>query len=126
MIPDFYHDTHFRDIATPSSLPERFGIITAYATTGETWTDAENQAADTRLRKELEGLGIWHTRVTGYVGDHAEPGWAAELTLTDTIKLGNKFEQHGIYYVDNNTLSVHLSNGTRASAHVANLSDRIT
>jgi len=126
MIPDFYFDTRFKDIATATDFPARFGIITAYATTGETWTDEQNIAADIRLLKELESRGVWNTRITGYVGEHAELGWAASLSLVDTIKLGNEFEQHGIYYVDNNTLSVHLSDGSRESAHVANFSDRVS
>lgn len=125
MIPDFYFDTHFKDIATATEFPARFGIITAYATTGETWTPEQNSAADIRLLKELESRGIWHTRITGYVGEHAEPGWATDLSLVDSIKLGNLFDQHGIYYVDNNTLSVHLSDGTNQSAHVADFSERI-
>lgn len=126
MIPDFYHLTRFKDIAAATDFPERFGIITAYATTGETWTPEQNNAADIRLVKELESRGVWHTRITGYVGEHAEPGWAADLSLVDTIKLGKEFKQDGIYYVDNNSLSVYLCDESRESAAVAIFSDRIT
>lgn len=48
-----YFRTHFRAEAPISDWPSVFAIITAYATTGETWTAEENEIAD----HELEGDG---------------------------------------------------------------------
>ena len=52
-----YFDTHFKLDLPLTELPESFAIITAYATTGETWTAEENQVASERLRTELAGGG---------------------------------------------------------------------
>ena len=52
MSPDYF-DTRFKLDLPLSELPESFAILTAYATTGETWTAAENQAASETLRAEL-------------------------------------------------------------------------
>jgi hypothetical protein len=56
MSPDYF-DTRFKLDLPLTELPESFAIITAYATTGETWTAEENQVASERLRTELAGGG---------------------------------------------------------------------
>jgi hypothetical protein len=42
MSPDYF-DTRFKLDLPLTELPESFAIITAYVTTGETWTAEENQ-----------------------------------------------------------------------------------
>jgi len=49
MSPDYF-DTRFKLDLPLTELPESFAIITAHATTGETWTAEENQVASERLR----------------------------------------------------------------------------
>ena len=61
-----YFETHFIVADGPHDWPEQFAIITAYATTGEAWTDQQNEAADQALEAELRATGKWMRRITGY------------------------------------------------------------
>ena len=83
VVSPVYFGTHFRVPASVPDWPPEFVIVTAYATTGERWTAAENEAADRRLTEELRLLGVWTARITGYSPQtgHAEPGWAAVLAF---------------------------------------------
>lgn len=47
-----YFRTCFREEAPISDWPSVFAIITAYATTGETWTAEENEMADRALEAD--------------------------------------------------------------------------
>ena len=96
-----YTPTHFRLAAIPDSWPSAFVIITAYATTGQRWSDTENVAADQRLSAEIEALGVWHLRITGYLPDtgHAEPGWAVELPIEKGRGIGRQFKQDAIFVI---------------------------
>jgi hypothetical protein len=87
---------------------ERFAIITAYATTGETWTEERNQAADEKLRDRLSAFGLSPLRVTGCSPDlrHQEPGWAVETNLFQALALGREFLQDAIYWVEGDRLGV--------------------
>jgi hypothetical protein len=62
-----YPKTHFIAADGPHDLPEQFAIITAYATTayattGDVWTDQQNEAADQALEAELRSTGRWMQR----------------------------------------------------------------
>ncbi len=52
-----YFKTRFRVEQLPSSWPESFVIVTAYATTGEQWSDAENKRGDEALTQRLAEQG---------------------------------------------------------------------
>ena len=71
-------ETHFHHTESWSDVPDEFAIITAFATTGEQWSDTENAAADDTLRHNLEQRDVWLRRLTGYspTSGHEEPGWA--------------------------------------------------
>jgi hypothetical protein len=71
-----YGETHFRISEHVDQWPQEFAIITAYATTGEVWSDAENEAADRALYAELCRQSQMIRRITGYSPStgHAEPG----------------------------------------------------
>ncbi len=103
-----YLETHFKSPGLPEVWPDEFVIITAYATTGESWTPWENSQADRRLRSELEAKEVWLRRVTGFspTTEHTEPGWAAELPLDDACELGLHFQQDAIFHVRCDQLSV--------------------
>ena len=77
-----YFETRFRVGEVPPAWPDAFGVISAQATTGESWSDEDNAAADGRLQREMEECGRWFARVTGYSPNtgHAESGWAAEVS----------------------------------------------
>jgi hypothetical protein len=123
--PPVYFSVRFR---VPQSVtwPARFVIVTAWATTGERWTDAENHAADERLRARLRELGTAPIRVTGYAPEtgHAEPGWAIALDPDAALRLGREFRQHAIYLVDGDALHVVRCEDARA-APVGRFRDRL-
>jgi hypothetical protein len=123
--PPVYFSVRFR--APPSvTWPERFVIVTAWATTGECWTDAENHAADARLVARLRELGTAPIRVTGYAPQtgHAEPGWAIALDPDAALCLGRSFRQHAIYAVDGDALQVVRCEDAR-TAPVGSFRDRV-
>jgi hypothetical protein len=122
-----YFETHFRTPAPLPAWPPEFVIVTAYATTGERWTSAENEAADLRLTAELQQLGIWKARVTGYspTSGHAEPGWAADIPFDAACDLGLRYRQDAIYHVAGDTLSVSLCDGRRKLVAVGPFRGRV-
>ena len=78
-----YFNVHFRGPWPDRIQPYEFAIITAYATTGETWSEERNRAADLELESELRATGSCMRRITGYDPDtgHAEPGWAIPVSV---------------------------------------------
>lgn len=115
-----YFETHFKRQMPWEDWPPEFAIITAYATTGEVWTDSENKAADRRLKAVLQQQGSWLRRLTGYspVTGHAEPGWAVNLNFEAACNLGQQFRQDAIYYVVDNVLYVSFCDQRRAQIPV--------
>ena len=105
--PPAYFEVRFRATG-PAAWPARFVIVTAWATTGERWTDAENHRADAALLGQILELGATPIRVTGYgpATGHAEPGWAIDLDPDAALRLGREFRQHAIYAVDDDVLRV--------------------
>lgn len=96
-----YATALFHVTALPARWPAEFVIVTAYAPTGQKWSDDKNIAADQHLEAELRSLDVWRLRITGYSPDtgHAEPGWAIELSLGVGRKIGRKFGQDAIFVV---------------------------
>ncbi|MDA7514415.1 DUF3293 domain-containing protein [bacterium] len=125
-IPEYYFETCFKLEGEPSSLPLNYGIITAYATTGEKWTAAENLKADAQLKEALSAQKLKLWRITGYSPKtgHAEAGWAVELPLTEAIEIGKHYLQHAIYYVRAGQLTVHLCDN-EAMAEVGPMKARL-
>lgn len=84
---------------------QEVAIISGYATTGETWTDAQNEEADHRLQQVLSNP----IRITGYDpdGDHAEASWAVAMTLAEARQIGDDFKQVAIFHITEGELSVH-------------------
>ncbi len=103
-----YFTTRFRAEPLPPSWPASFVIVTAYATTGEQWSDEENERADEALRRRLFDLGVWVSRVTGFdpATGHAEPGWAVEIDLATGVGLGREYRQDAIFHVEGDRLAV--------------------
>ena len=96
-----YTTTRFRVASLPDRWPSAFVIISAYAPTGQKWSDAANTAADQSLTAELETLGAWRLRITGYSPDtgHAEPGWAVELPSERGREIGRRYQQDAIFVI---------------------------
>lgn len=122
-----YFRTRFRVEAPPPAWPERFVILSAYATTGERWSDEQNADADERLRHELAETGRWMHRVTGYDPDgaHAEPSWAAELPFDEACDAGTRYLQDAIYMVDGDRLYVSYCDGRRGLVAVGGFRERV-
>ena len=104
----WYFDVRFRAESPISHWPTEFIIVTGYATTGEVWPEEKNLEADLRLRRELQEMGRWHVRLTGYspVTGHAEPGWAVLLNAAEGEALGRRYAQDAIYVVRRDALAV--------------------
>lgn len=123
-----YFNIAFRTERPLAEWPREFVIITAYATTGETWTDERNQEADQRLLTELQGRGCTPIRITGYdpVTGHAEPGWAADLTLDEALELGRDFLQDAIFVVQGDALLVSSCANTWKQQTLGSFRERVT
>ncbi len=121
-----YFKTRFRVEQLPSSWPESFVIVTAYATTSEQWSDAENKRGDEALTQRLAEQGGWGLGVIGYdpVTGHAELGWALEVDLETGIGLGREFRQDAIYRVEGDRLVVVLC-GENGVAAVGGFRERV-
>jgi type I restriction enzyme M protein len=103
-----YAETLFCCPKPLTDVPAEFATITGYATTGETWTDEQNAAADVALEKVLREKSPWVHRLTGYCPHtlHAEPGWAVALSFEEACEIGSRFKQDAIYFVRGDTLFV--------------------
>ena len=122
-----YFETRFRPDSRPDHWPPTFAIITAFATTGDTWSPEQNAAADQALESHLRATATWLHRITGYSPSttHAEPGWAAAISWNDACNLGLEFLQDAIYWVDHNQLSVTFCDHRRQPIPVAPFSARL-
>ena len=124
--PVEYFKTYFELEGTLDELPASYSIITAFATTGQKWTDKENQDADSCLKSELEDAGLDNWRITGYspATGHAEPGWATTLSVNEACELGRRYHQHAVFIVQDGMLSVMLCDGGKQKT-VGEISKRL-
>ena len=122
-----YFTTRFRVEHLPPSWPASFVILTAYATTGEQWSDEQNERADEALRRRLGELGGWIARITGFdpATGHAEAGWAVEIDLATGVRLGREYQQDAIFHVEGDRLVV-VSCADQRVAAVGSFRDRVS
>jgi hypothetical protein len=111
----FYFETRFRITKSPSidsflstSSQKPLAIISAYATTGETWPEEKNLAEDQMLSQSLTELGLQVARIEGYspTTGHCEPGWIGSMSLAAALELGRSFKQDAIYWIEKGELYV--------------------
>ena len=90
-----YLQTYFIAESPPSTLAERWGIVTAFNPAGEPTPDASNRKADIKLKECLERSQLAHFRVIGGSrdGKHREPGFA--VLVDDPVELDNLARQFG-------------------------------
>ncbi|MFO0923396.1 MAG: DUF3293 domain-containing protein [Pirellulales bacterium] len=121
-----YFQTRFR-FPTRAILPETFAIVSGYATTGEVWTDEENEQADVALRRYLERNGYQPIRVDGYdpKSNHCEPSWIIDGPLERARQIGATFRQIAVYWVEHGKLFVTSCKPHSQLYLVANMADRI-
>jgi hypothetical protein len=103
-----YFETLFTCEPPDAQWPERFVLLTAWATTGQCWPLERNQQADRELQRRLQRDGHWHHRVTGYspTTGHTEPGWAVALDWQLACDLCLEYLQDALYVVDGDALYV--------------------
>ncbi|MDZ7778503.1 MAG: DUF3293 domain-containing protein [Gemmatimonadota bacterium] len=125
-----YFETRFRMPAPGHhEWPAEFVILSAHATTGESWPADVSERADRRLENELRVRmgeeGLW--RVTGYspTTGHAEPSWAAQLPFDEACDLGLRFRQDALYLVRGDTLYVSHCDERRAPVRVGSFRARL-
>lgn len=122
-----YFQVRFRTEAPQEDWPDQFVILTAYATTGETWSEERNVEADRKLHAHLVTLGHTPIRITGYDPEsgHAEPGWAVELPLEEALAVGREFLQDAIFVVQGDTLAVAQCNTPHAAQTIGHFRERV-
>ena len=120
-----YFAVHFR-VAAVTAWPEQFANVTAYATTGERWTEEQNAQANAALLQRIEALSVRHVPITGYdpATGHAEPGWDIAGPLTLGLQLGGAFRQDATFAMQDGCQSVHAC-GFRAHAVLGRILDRV-
>ena len=101
-----YKSTVFQYQDFPADWPKSFAILTAYATTGETWTLEQNVEADRQLEAELRKGGHRIHRISGYSKDLKthEEGWAVVMDLKKAWDLAVKYKQVALFYYENDEL----------------------
>lgn len=122
-----YFETRFRTERPVRSWPDAFVILTACATTGSSWSEETNAAADQRLAGALRARGLDPLRVVGYspTTGHAEPGWACALDFDEACDLGVAFRQDALYVVRGDTLSVSYCDARRGQVPVGSFRARV-
>jgi hypothetical protein len=101
-----YKSTIFEYQDFSADWPKDFAILTAYATTGETWTPEQNVEADRQLETELRQGGHRIHRISGYSKDLKthEEGWAVKMDLKTAWDLAVKYKQVALFYYQNDEL----------------------
>ena len=101
-----YTSTVFEYQDFPKDWPKSFAILTAYATTGETWTPEQNIEADKQLEAELKKSGYRIHRIAGYSKDldTHEEGWAVVMDLKPAWDLAVKYKQVALFYYQTDEL----------------------
>lgn len=122
-----YFETRFHTQLSVHRWPREFVILTAYATTGESWTRRQNVAADARLASELRAYDAKIVRITGYSPrtGHAEPGWAAEIPFDEACDIGLRYRQDALYHVQGDILSVSYCDERRKLVTVGPFRERV-
>lgn len=122
-----YYDIFFLIPEFTEDLPADFLIITAYATTGETWSDYENLQADTRIKSHLDSRFSYVKRITGYSPDTglSESGWMVNCGWEQGCDIGLTFKQDAIYYVSSDKLSVSYCDDRRTKIEVGAFLERV-
>lgn len=128
MMHPAYLETHFISRDGLDGWPAQFAIITAYATTGETWTEGQNETADAKLEAELRTSGRWMRRVTGYspTTQHSEPGWAVEMDWQEACDVGKRFLQDAVYVINRDALAVSYCDERRKLVPVGSFLEGLT
>jgi len=123
-----YFDTRFRLEGLEVIRVDSCAIVSAWATTGETWCAKKNHSADVQLYELLTARGSYPLRIHGYspTTGHSEPSWMCDLDLIEACDVGTQFHQDAIYWIYKGELFVVLcALGKRVPVSVANFRARL-
>ncbi len=127
--PAEYFDVRFSvpDCEVAPAWPAEFAILTAYATTGQTWSTERNVGADRELAAWCDASGLPRQRITGYspITGHAEPGWAISLDFSVACRLGVRFRQHACFFVQADELWVVACSAPAQRTRIGSFRDRL-
>ena len=104
-----YKHTRFLACPPASGLPQRFGVVTACNSNGDVVDEAQNVAATTTLRRQLENANRTFFPVTGCSTDlaHQEPGFGVVCqSAEEVVELGRTWRQEAVFWVEDGI--VHL------------------
>lgn len=110
----------------PRESLEEFWVVSAFNPRGKTVGLGDNEAADARLRAEIEKRQLLAFRVIGLSpdGSHAEPGWGIVCDEDTAIGLGRLFKQEALYQFSAGRISL-VDCGTRRRKALTNPAARI-
>jgi hypothetical protein len=122
-----YFETRFRLESALGQIAGAFVIVSAFATTGETWSEERNRTADESLRRRLIQMRKRHRRIVGYSPKtmHAEPSWLIEVDESAGLAIGAEFCQDAIYVVTADDLWVVLCADPTVREQVGSFRDRL-
>ncbi|KAA5539011.1 DUF3293 domain-containing protein [Roseiconus nitratireducens] len=122
-----YFETLFASDSDWCDVPSSFAIITAHATTGQSWPADKNERADAALEQKLRERETWVRRLTGFspTTSHAEPGWAVAVEFETACDIGQAFEQDAIYFVRDDQLFVSHCDHRRSLISVGDFRSRL-
>ena len=122
----FFATTVFQGVSPVGGWPAAFAIITACDPDAKKTDPAVNQSADFQLESELRIKGCRYWRVTGGSPDfaHAEPGYAAELPLSEALNIGRKYRQEAIFWIERDELII-VGCGSELRQELGSWSERL-
>lgn len=123
-----YFLTRFYVSSEELNFPDRGVILSACATTGETWSADRNRVADRELESCLRDYSFgFLIRLIGYspVDNHAEASWLIDLDLESGCRIGLRFLQDALYLLDHESLDVVDCSDRFRRAAVGNFYDRL-
>ena len=87
-------------------FPRTFGIITAYNPKDQSLTVAQNQNRNKLLKVQISHQLKMLGEIVGSSIDktHQEPSFGTECKLPELLKLGRKFEQNAVYWIEEDSL----------------------
>ncbi len=103
-----YKSTIFLFSKLKPKLPSQFSIITAFNPMDQLLDKNENLKNNIYLYDEIKKFTNLIIPVIGCSPDfdHKEDSFLSDTSLTESVTLGNKFNQRAVFYVKRNELSI--------------------
>ncbi|MCF1428383.1 MAG: DUF3293 domain-containing protein [Shewanella sp.] len=104
-----------------------FAIVTACNPMGSNLSACQNRLNDRKLQAEIDQLKVPYRLVIGGSPDlvHLERSWALLCDRDTGVALGHRFNQLGIYFVENNQLHLLPCHANLESVELGEFSARV-